>query len=132
YDVIADDIILDPSRVAAAIPSGIGLLGAGMILIQRTSIQGLTTAAGTRATAGIGLAIGGGVYGIGSFSGLLMIDGWVFLKRLFPSKNQQIVKLKRDHKENETMQEIIEILTQSAIEIKDNKLKGKREENKIS
>src|SRR5699024_12164834 len=50
YDVIADDIILDPSRVAAAIPSGIGFLGAGMILIQRTSIQGLTTAAGIWAT----------------------------------------------------------------------------------
>src|SRR5699024_8133307 len=58
YVVIADDIILDPSRVAAAIPSDIVLLGAGMILIRQTSSQGRTTAAGIWATAGIGPAIG--------------------------------------------------------------------------
>src|SRR5699024_2974975 len=58
YDVIADDIILDSSRVVAAIPSCICFLAAGMILIQRTSIQGFTTASGILATAGICLAIG--------------------------------------------------------------------------
>ncbi|HLR23372.1 MAG TPA: MgtC/SapB family protein [Pseudogracilibacillus sp.] len=131
YDVIADDIILDPSRVAAAIPSGIGFLGAGMILIQRTSIQGLTTAAGIWATAGIGLAIGGGMYGIGIFSGLLVIVGLEFLKRLFTGIIPKIVELNLDVTDNETIQEIIEILTQSDIEIKDYKVKVKKEENQI-
>src|SRR5699024_6711404 len=107
----ADDIILDPSRVAAPIPSGIGFLGAGMILIQRTSIQGLTTAAGIWATAGIGLAIGGGMYGIGIFSGLLVIVGLEFLKRLFTRINQMIVERNLDVIDKETIQEIIEILT---------------------
>src|SRR5699024_11962579 len=110
YDVIADDIILDPSRVAAAIASGIGFLGVGMILIQRTSIPGLTTAAGIWATAGIGLAIGGGMYGIGSFSGLLVIVGLEFLKRLFTGIIPKIVDLNLDVTDNETIQEIIEIL----------------------
>lgn len=131
YDVIADDIILDPSRVAAAIPSGIGFLGAGMILIQRTSIQGLTTAAGIWATAGIGLAIGGGMYGIGIFSGLLVIVGLEFLKRLFTGIIPKILELNLDVTDNETIQEIIEILTQSDIEIKDYKVKVKKEENQI-
>src|SRR5699024_7340145 len=95
-DVIADDNILDPRCVAAAIPSSIGFLGAGMILIQRTSIQGLTTAAGIWATAGIGLAIGGGMYGIGIFSGLLVIVGLEFLKRLFTGIIPKIVELNLD------------------------------------
>src|SRR5699024_5281858 len=131
HNLIADDIILDISRAAAAIPSGIGFLGAGMILIQRTSIQGLTTAAGIWATAGIGLAIGGGMYGIGIFSGLLVIVGLEFLKRLFTGIIPKIVELNLDVTDNETIQEIIEILTQSDIEIKDYKVKVKKEENQI-
>src|SRR5699024_6785626 len=70
-DVIVDDIILDPSRVAAAIPSGICFLGVGINLIQRTSIQGHTTASGIWAIACIGIAIVGGMYGIEIFSVLL-------------------------------------------------------------
>lgn len=56
---------LDPSRVAAQIVSGIGFLGAGTIIFQKQLIRGLTTAAGMWATAGIGMAIGGGMYWIG-------------------------------------------------------------------
>src|SRR5699024_12882740 len=111
YDVIADDIILDPSRVAAAIPSGIGFLGAGMILIQRTSIQGLTTTAGIWATAGIGLAFGGGMSGIGIFSGLLVILGLDFLIRLLTGIIPKIVALISDVTVNETIKEIMKILT---------------------
>ncbi|MBK1896668.1 MgtC/SapB family protein [Chryseobacterium paridis] len=56
-------IVLDPSRIAAQVISGIGFLGAGTILFLRPQIiVGLTTAAGLWAVAGIGLAIGGGLY----------------------------------------------------------------------
>src|SRR5699024_8360256 len=120
-----------PSRVAAAIPSGIGFLGAGMVLIPRTSIQGPTTAAGIWATAGIGLAIGGGLCGIGIFSGLLVIGGLEFLIRLCTGIIPKIVELKLDVTDNETIQEIIEILTQSDIEIKDYKVKVNKEENQL-
>lgn len=54
---------LDPSRVAAQVVSGIGFLGAGTIFFWKKEIlRGLTTAAGLWAVAGIGLAIGGGMY----------------------------------------------------------------------
>src|SRR5699024_4173925 len=79
YDVISDDIILDPSRVAAAILSGIGFLGARMIFIQRTSIQGLTTAAGIWATTGIGLVIDGCIYCFGILFRLMVSVGLEFL-----------------------------------------------------
>ena len=52
----------DPGRLASQVVSGIGFLGAGTILRQGNSIQGLTTAASLWVCAGIGLAIGGGYY----------------------------------------------------------------------
>jgi putative Mg2+ transporter-C (MgtC) family protein len=56
-------IVLDPSRVAAQVVSGIGFLGAGTILfLRREVVRGLTTAAGLWTVAAIGLACGGGLY----------------------------------------------------------------------
>ncbi|OJW80316.1 MAG: hypothetical protein BGO69_05335 [Bacteroidetes bacterium 46-16] len=56
-------VVLDPSRIAAQVISGIGFLGAGTILFLRPQIiRGLTTAAGLWSVAGVGLAVGGGLY----------------------------------------------------------------------
>lgn len=52
----------DGARVAAQIVTGIGFLGAGMIMYKKHSIQGLTTAAGIWVTAGIGMCVGGELY----------------------------------------------------------------------
>ncbi len=57
------DVVLDPSRIAAQVISGIGFLGAGTIVFLRPQvIRGLTTAAGLWTVAAIGLAVGGGLY----------------------------------------------------------------------
>lgn len=53
---------VDPSRVAAQVVSGIGFLGAGTILLRKEIVRGLTTAAAIWVVAGIGLAVGGGLY----------------------------------------------------------------------
>ncbi|MCZ2222404.1 MAG: MgtC/SapB family protein, partial [Chitinophagales bacterium] len=57
-------VVLDPSRVAAQVVSGIGFIGAGTILFQKQggTIRGITTAAGLWTVAAIGLATGGGLY----------------------------------------------------------------------
>lgn len=55
-------VVLDPSRVAAQIVTGIGFLGAGTIIFQREMIRGLTTAASIWVVAAIGTAVGGGMY----------------------------------------------------------------------
>ena len=55
----------DAARVAAQTISGVSFLGAGVIFKHGSSIRGLTTAAGIWATAGIGLAVGSGMYLIG-------------------------------------------------------------------
>ena len=51
---------VDPTRMAAQVVSGVGVLGAGTILRFRASIRGLTTAASLWAVSGIGLAAGAG------------------------------------------------------------------------
>ena len=52
----------DPARVAAQVVSGISFLGAGVIFKNNGVVKGLTTAAGLWVTAGIGLAMGSGMY----------------------------------------------------------------------
>src|ERR1700729_1605994 len=54
-------VVLDPSRVAAQIVTGIGFLGAGLIFVRRDSVRGLTTAASVWVTAAVGAASGAGV-----------------------------------------------------------------------
>jgi putative Mg2+ transporter-C (MgtC) family protein len=55
-------VVLDPSRVAAQIVSGIGFLGAGLIITRRGAVQGLTTAAAIWESAAIGMASGAGLF----------------------------------------------------------------------
>jgi putative Mg2+ transporter-C (MgtC) family protein len=54
-------IVLDPSRVAAQVVSGIGFLGAGLIITRRGAVHGLTTAAAIWECAAIGMAAGSGL-----------------------------------------------------------------------
>ncbi len=54
-------VVVDPSRVAAQIVSGIGFLGAGIIIFRRGSVHGLTTAAAVWESAAIGMAAGAGL-----------------------------------------------------------------------
>ncbi|CAM5776345.1 hypothetical protein LMIY3S_05481 [Labrys miyagiensis] len=62
-DALGDQhVVLDPSRIAAQVVSGIGFLGAGTILLRGEVIKGLTTAASLWTVAAIGLAVGGGLY----------------------------------------------------------------------
>lgn len=83
-------ISLDPSRVAAQVVSGIGFLGAGTILfLKHEVVKGLTTAAGLWTVAGIGLAIGGGLYFAAGAATVLVLIILVVIK---PYKKKLIVE----------------------------------------
>ncbi len=72
--VIAQDhVMLDPSRVAAQVVSGIGFLGAGAILLRGQVVRGLTTAASIWAVAAVGLAAGGGLYFAATVSTVIIL-----------------------------------------------------------
>lgn len=62
----------DAARVAAQVVSGISFLGAGIIIKRHQNIEGLTTAATIWCMAGIGLAIGAGLYISGIFTTILL------------------------------------------------------------
>lgn len=64
---------LDPSRIAAQVVSGIGFIGAGIIIFQKHVVKGLTTAAGMWVTAAIGMTCGAGMYELAVASTVMVL-----------------------------------------------------------
>jgi putative Mg2+ transporter-C (MgtC) family protein len=62
FDMYSSRISPDPARIAAGVITGIGFLGAGTIMHSKSAVRGLTTAASLWVVAGIGLAVGSGMY----------------------------------------------------------------------
>lgn len=62
----------DPTRIAAAIVTGIGFLGAGVIIFHH-ELKGLTTAAGLWVASAIGVAVGSGLYPLAIFATFLAL-----------------------------------------------------------
>jgi putative Mg2+ transporter-C (MgtC) family protein len=91
-------IVLDPSRMAAQVISGIGFLGAGSILVLRHQVlRGLTTAAGLWTVAAVGLAIGGGLYLAAGITTVIIVVILTIIKllekRLFTSAGLRSIHL---------------------------------------
>ncbi|MEN9447908.1 MAG: hypothetical protein RJA25_1198 [Bacteroidota bacterium] len=85
-----EHVVLDPSRIAAQVVSGIGFIGAGTILfLKQGTIRGLTTAAGLWTVAAIGLATGSGLYfaaGATTTIALIILWGLQPLEQLYLKK----------------------------------------------
>src|SRR3954470_16772783 len=89
--LVSQNIVLDPSRVAAQVVSGIGFLGAGAIIARNEIVRGLTTAASIWTVAAIGLAVGGGLYlaaGASTVIILIILAGIKPLEEAYRSRNQ--------------------------------------------
>jgi putative Mg2+ transporter-C (MgtC) family protein len=65
--LVAGQVVLDPSRVAAQVVSGIGFIGGGLIFVRRDLVRGLTTAAVVWVTAAVGAACGAGLPVLAAF-----------------------------------------------------------------
>jgi putative Mg2+ transporter-C (MgtC) family protein len=70
--------LVDPSLVIMAIGVGMGFIGSGVIFKKEDKLEGLTTAAGLWATAGIGLAVGAGLYDLAIFATILTLFVFIF------------------------------------------------------
>ncbi len=64
---------IQPTFVAAAVITGIGFLGGGLIVFRHDSLHGVTTAAGLWMTAAIGMAVGFGLYALAIFASILIL-----------------------------------------------------------
>lgn len=133
YDVVNNGTIeLDPSRIAAGVISGVGFLGAGTILVQRQSVRGLTTAAGLWSTAGIGLAIGSGMYIVSICGTVLVLVGLEVLSRLFKSVFPKFHTLNIHVTSNEVIPSILDILTSHHLVVITYQVKLKTTENQTN
>ncbi|MFA5068769.1 MAG: MgtC/SapB family protein [Candidatus Omnitrophota bacterium] len=81
FDIYKGIAGVDPARIAAQVVSGIGFLGAGTIIRSRVSIHGLTTAASLWSVAGVGLAVGSGLFIVSLFATALIIGSLFILRR---------------------------------------------------
>jgi putative Mg2+ transporter-C (MgtC) family protein len=86
--VIPGGINVDPLRTIQGIVTGIGFLGAGVILKEGASIRGLTTAASIWMTAAIGIVIGGGHHTLAFLAAAITIValiGFRWIEHVFPT-----------------------------------------------
>jgi len=125
-----DHIVLDPSRVAAQVASGIGFLGAGTIILRRKIVHGLTTAASIWSVAAVGLAVGGGLYipatGATGIMILILAGMRPLERRLFAQAKAQTVALQISHW-NEVVPELRTICDKASVSILSLKIEARSE-----
>lgn len=85
---------VDPGRIAAQIVTGIGFLGAGTIIQSGGEVRGLTTAASLWAVAGIGLAVGSGMYFLAVVATGAILLVFLIINKLADAVGTQITRAK--------------------------------------
>jgi putative Mg2+ transporter-C (MgtC) family protein len=97
YDLGNDiGVVVDPSRVASYVVSGIGFLGAGAIIRHGINVRGLTTAASLWVVAAIGVSVGAGMYAFAvATTALVILALWPLsqVKRLLAGKADESRRL---------------------------------------
>lgn len=108
----------DPSRVAAALVSGVGFLGAGAIIKAGMNIRGLTTAASIWLVASLGMGMGAGEYALTfGVTFIVMIVLWVlpFLERRIDAMHQFLEFSIITHNHDDCENQILDILNDEKI-----------------
>lgn len=83
-ELTAEVVRVDPTRMAQGIMTGIGFLGAGVIVKERLTVRGLTTAASLWMTAAIGIIIGIGYYSAAIAATILTVGTLSFFRLIEP------------------------------------------------
>ena len=125
---------MDPLRLAAQIVSGIGFIGAGVILRRDNSISGLTTAAIIWGAAGIGIAVGAGFFFEAIVGVILLIISVEFVPGIIsligPSVlRQKEILLKLVIEDKEAISKVMNEISEDNISVKNVRIKG-MEDNK--
>lgn len=130
-DVIAlDHVVLDPSRIAAQIVSGIGFIGGGLIFVRKDIVHGLTTAATIWLTAGIGMACGGNLpvlavtATIGHF---VVVFGYTLLMRQLVGSSHRLIV--RYHPGRETATKILGLCAAAGFTVRHFSVKSENTES---
>jgi putative Mg2+ transporter-C (MgtC) family protein len=81
-DAGPETVRIDPTRMAQGVMTGIGFLGAGVIMKEGLSVRGLTTAASIWITSAIGILAGVGLYGPVVLATLLTLGTLTVFRRI--------------------------------------------------
>lgn len=108
-----ENVRFDPMRMAQGIMTGIGFLGAGVIIKERLTIQGLTTAGSIWITAAIGIAAGTGLYSLAISAGLativvLTLFRWV--ESVLPSMHFAVLTLRFNKEDCLSEEELMNVV----------------------
>ncbi len=114
----------DASRVAAQVVSGIGFIGAGVIIFQKNVVRGVTTAAGLWVTAAIGLACGAEMYAVAGATTLLTIICLEAMHFAMRSRVEKQVAVSFSCGSSEHLEEVIAALRSRGAEIEAFSLSG--------
>ena len=112
---------LDPSRTAAQIVTGIGFLGAGVIIKEGATVRGLTTAASLWVVAGLGMAFGMGFFSLGAISTVLVIISLIFLRKLDPviKKDRYLTLSVTGRRRDNLFDELMELVKEMGLKASD-------------
>lgn len=112
-DIEGSTFTADATRIASQVVTGIGFLGAGIIMYRRDIMHGLTTAAGIWATAAIGMAIGSGFVVIGVVATVLIVLIQLIMHlpiKAFQTRHISIIKMQVIVDDEHILDEITQIL----------------------
>jgi putative Mg2+ transporter-C (MgtC) family protein len=127
------NITMDPLRLAAQIVSGIGFLGAGVILRRgNDSISGLTTAAMIWGAAGIGIAVGSGFFMEAVAGVILLIISVEFVPYLMgvigiKKLREREILIKLNVKDRGTIADVISSIKKETYKVKNIRIKDRSE-----
>ncbi len=107
----------DAARVAAQVVSGIGFIGAGVIIFQKNVVRGVTTAAGLWVAGAIGLACGAGMYAIAAAATLMTIICLETMHLITRHYGEKSLTLTISPVTSETLSGILEKIRKSNLEI---------------
>ena len=111
--VLAGDGNPDKGRVASNIVQGIGFLGAGLILHNRSRVSGLTSAASVFVVASIGMACGAGLYAaaaVGAIIVIVALEAVGFLERRANLKTYPLVYEARGRDQTQMLESILDAM----------------------
>lgn len=81
FDIYKAHAVVDPTRIAAGVVTGIGFLGAGAIIRSQEGVRGLTTASSLWVVSALGLNVGCGFFKTSFFVTALVLSVLLFLRK---------------------------------------------------
>lgn len=131
--LVAGKVVLDPSRVAAQIVTGIGFIGGGVIFMRRDIVRGLTTAAIMWLTAAVGMACGAGLPILAvavTGAHFVIVFGFPHIARRLPRPPHHAVQIRLIYEaEHGVLRKALAMSTREGFSVSDVSMDGPNEES---